>query len=198
EASRLLTTRARQVVDKPGGVTLETDASIPPKGASYRYSIAELRAIEAAHRSRHTEGDTAALYVLYLDGAFERDGSDARVLGVAYQGSSIAIFKGNVRSASRDDCTGLLCPPGTDPEERFVERAVLIHEFGHILGLVNHGIPMVQPHEDANSPGHSTNERSVMYYAVESTLVANLFDDGESIPNEFDAMDKADMNAAKG
>ena len=49
----------------------------------------------------------------------------------------------------------------------FVEQATLVHEFGHVMGLVDNGIPMVSDHLDPDHPRHCTNEECVMYWQNE-------------------------------
>jgi hypothetical protein len=45
----------------------------------------------------------------------------------------------------------------------FVEQATVVHEFGHLAGLVDNGVPMVSPHLDPEHAKHCTNEVCVMY-----------------------------------
>jgi hypothetical protein len=74
----------------------------------------------------------------------------------------------------------------------------MTHEVGHILGLVNNGIPMQKAREDPDHRGHSSNPRSVMYWKVETGNIIDFLRNGNRIPNEFDEDDKADMRAAGG
>lgn len=176
-------------------VEIRREASIPVEG-SKKYTYDEIAALEDKHRSSHTRGDTAALYIVYVAGGSAVDDNEARVLGAAYRGTSLVIFKGNIREGTK---SGLL---GTAPEERYVERAVLVHELGHALGLVNLGTPMVRDHEDKahgeEGRGHSANERSVMYYNVDtSNVLLNVISGGANIPFQFDADDKADLRALR-
>lgn len=185
-------------------VDVRVTAEVQGRGATHAYTLAEIAALEDRHRDQVTGGGTAVLYALWLDGGFE----DGNVIGVAYRGSSVAMFKGTIRENSKSD-DQVLPTPGTLalPRERFVERAVAIHEFGHILGLVDNGIAMVRPHEETRDPvpetdqnegeAHSSNRESVMYWAVETVAITNVFTDGEDIPWHFDADDKADVQRAR-
>lgn len=172
-----------------------------PADANKRYSFDEIEALENKHRETHTRGDTASLYIMYVAGGSEADSDNGKVLGAAYRGTSVVIFKGNIQSST----TANPGPLSTKPAENLVERAVLVHEFGHAAGLVNLGTPMVRDHEDkVNDPakrGHSTNKDSVMYYAVESSASLQIFCQlgiqNCSIPYQFDADDKADLRALR-
>jgi hypothetical protein len=163
---------------------------VPGQGASHRYTLDEIAALEREHRQHFSQGDRAALYVLWLDGGFERDSGETKTLGAAYRGSSVVMFKANLRSAAKASALDL-----TKPALVEVEQSVFVHELGHVLGLVNLGTPMVSPHEDAQHPGHSSNQGSVMYWAVETNLIGSIL--GQNPPDDFDANDKADLRAMR-
>ena len=73
-----------------------------------------------------------------------------------------------------------------------IENSVLVHEFGHLLGLVNLVYKSPVDHEDKDHPGHSNNEDSVMYWAIESANLGNIIT-GE-LPDEFDNDDLNDLS----
>lgn len=168
-------------------VRVEAEAIDPRllQGLDGEWTDAELIAIAAATLSSappgaFSNGSLAVLHVVYLEGGTDGDGT---ALGVA-NGRTAFLF----RTPSTLPDTGLRSP--------VVERAVLVHEVGHILGLVNNGVPMVRPHEDPESPHHSRNTESVMYHAVDGgeALLATLAE-GFAPPHQFDADDLADMRA---
>ncbi len=175
--------RMQSVVTKPQGISFATGDTLPGKGGPY--TIADIQTLAEEHRDQpHGRDGTATTYVLYLDGRYAEDGD---VLGVAFGGDTIALFSDRI-----DDAANILVSSGT------VHRAVLVHELGHILGLVNNGLPMQRDHEDSGHPGHSDNRGSVMYWAVETTNIVTLVQNGGSIPTNFDAEDRADLCAAGG
>ena len=172
----------RRYVDKPEGVQLSGGNSF----ASDRreWSRDDLRAVAEANRQHYSDDRTVVLYLLYVRGGFYRDGEQTQAIGVAYNSSEIALFP--------DRWSGIGALVGTD---RNIERAVLVHEFGHALGLVNLTYQSAIEHEDPDHPGHSSNRRSVMYYAVETTLVGQVFDGPP--PDEFDDADRADIEGLR-
>ena len=122
--------------------------------------------------------DTLHWYFLLPAGTY----TDESVLGVAVDASTIAIFKDSV-----DEAEGFFGRPSSEE----VERAVTVHEAGHLLGLVNLVYQSPIPHEDSNHPGHSNNEDSVMYWAIESNDVGNFI--SGDLPDQFDNDDKSDL-----
>lgn len=176
----------------PSRIEFREEAEIPAQPEK-KYTLNEIVALEDEHRDLRTEGDTAVLYIAYVAGGYSEDAGDSRVLGIAYRGTSLAIMKGNIKEATRSSLLDVR------PEEKCVERAVLVHEFGHAAGLVNLGTPMVRDHEDPQHSGHSKNPESVMYYAVENSVdLLSFFTGGCSdIPYQFDDDDKADLRALR-
>lgn len=126
------------------------------------YDYDEIVAIADAHRDRKSSGSVVSYYVVWLDGKYEKDGSEqAGVLGVNLTGTGIiAMFKPVIESTS-------VGPLGA--VERYVEQATLVHEFGHAVGLVNNGLPLESEHHDAEHGAHCSNEDCVMYWQVEGT-----------------------------
>lgn len=105
--------------------------------------------------------ENVIIHVLFLNGYYEdAQGANPQLLGVSYSGTSLlVIFKDVVASSSKR------------PEiRRYVEQATLVHETGHIFGLVNNGIPMITPHEDLDHPMHCTNTTCAMYWRNEGIV----------------------------
>lgn len=187
-AVSLLEQRLESASGKP--VEVVRSPGLPGKGSTHRYTIQEVAELERGFRSQFSGGSQAVLYMMWLDGAFSEDTSERKVLGAAYRGSSVAMFKANLHFASRANPLDLTKPPLKE-----VEEAVAVHEVGHVLGLVNLGTPMQTPREDPGSPGHSTNQASVMYHAVETSLIGSVL--GQNPPDDFDTNDKADLRAMR-
>lgn len=147
------------------------DSAVPGRPV---YTAADLRRIAAEHRGTHSTADRPAIYVLVLEGRYE----DERATGVAFLATAFAVFPEQISGG----------PLGIN--ERTVETAVLVHELGHLFGLVDlTGLGAF--HEDPEHPGHSRYEGSVMYWAVEDVSVINILRGGP--PREFDEADEREM-----
>ncbi|MCB0395390.1 MAG: membrane metalloprotease [Flavobacteriales bacterium] len=172
-------------LNKPGGIAIvQTEVSSSGKSV---YTIDDVKAIETAHRSQKTDGSTLTAYFLFADGDYAGNAGSSKVLGIAYGNSSMVIFEKTIR-----DFSGGL----TQPSVTTLESAVVHHEFGHILGLVNNGTPMQTAHQDAANGKHCDDKNCLMYYATEtSDVVANLV--GGTIP-ELDSRCAADLKANGG
>jgi hypothetical protein len=146
-------------------------------GGAKSWSADELRA--AADAGTPQGNGRAVIRLLFVHGSF---GGDNSVLGVALRGDTAAIFIDQVNSSS----TPLVGSGG-------IETAVVTHEVGHLLGLVD--LYLHTGRQDPDHPGHSTNQKSVMYWAVESNLVADLLQGGP--PKDFDSADLADLQTIR-
>ncbi|TNE87991.1 MAG: hypothetical protein EP330_17035 [Deltaproteobacteria bacterium] len=152
------------------------------------YTAAEILAIADEHRDAVDDGDTVHFYVVWLDGYLEDDDGSANesVLGVSIGDTRvIAMFKPVIEGSS------LL-----DQVRRFSEQLVLTHEFGHAVGLVNNGIPNLAEHHDAEHGAHCTNDRCVMYWALEGAgevaqFAQNYVTTGSTVVFDQDCLDDA-------
>lgn len=163
-----------EVAAKPVVVT----AGGPVAGGERAWTAADLRAVADAGATTVQGTDGAAvLRLLFVRGTYQGNGG---VLGVAVRGDVLAVFVDRVRAAG-----------GFDPAS--VERAVLTHEVGHLLGLVD--LWLATGRAPGDQPGHSANPASVMHFAVESNLIGSLL--GARPPDRFDAADLADLAAIR-
>jgi hypothetical protein len=166
------------VTDKPGGVSVLRGRSFASSKSSY--SVADIRAVESQNRGRFSGGDTVTMWIVYLNGSFaDQEGA----LGLAYGATSAAVFRDRLNDAA----TALILEPA-------IERAVVTHEVGHLLALINIGYHSARDHEDPEHRSHSRSNKSVMYWAVEDLSLKNLVG---GPPDDFDADDRADLEMLK-
>ena len=182
--------RLASVVSKPDGIEVRIDETLQPRGGTW--SQKDLLDYSDAHFQTATSGKTAAIHLLFVDGTYEQ----GDVLGATFSresssGKVVSTGPVIIFSESIEGGCLALCLTGTGP----AFRAVVTHEFGHAIGLVNNGVPMQRDHEDEAHPGHSSNSGSVMYWEVETTGIFNL---AGGPPTDFDADDRADLCAAGG
>ncbi len=176
-ALQLMESRLEDVCDKPGGVSVQTQETTFDETETW--SDQEVRDIGHATRSASPQDESVLRWhVMYPAGNYQDDS----VLGVVVDASTIAIFQDTIEGAE-----GFLGRPSAED----IEEAVLVHEIGHLLGLVNIVYTSTHAHEDASHPHHSNNDQSVMYWAVESTSLTNFITG--TVPNDFDADDRDDL-----
>lgn len=124
--------------------------------------------LNLATRYRSTEGTETDgnIFVLFLDGYFMQDDTLRQsVAGVHLTGTTVtAVFKPLVTTSHV-----------TRAVREFVEQSIVIHETGHVLGLVNNGVRLTTAHEDLAHEAHCTNANCVMYWANERSSNVALF-----------------------
>ena len=177
----LLKERLGQVCDKPDVIRIELNEV--DFSETTTWTADKVRDI--GHETMDSSPQTSVLrwHVIMPEGKY----SDESVLGVAVDASTIALF-----SDSIDDATSIFNPRISDED---IENSVMVHEFGHLLGLVNLVYTSPADHEDSEHPGHSNNEDSVMYWAVETVTISAWF--SGDLPTEFDQDDLDDLEGMK-
>lgn len=172
-------------LNKAGTITMVQNSMSSPGKSTF--SLDDVRQIELNRRSRHTHDRVLTASILFLDGDFNENQANSKVLGIAYSSSSMVMFEKTIK-----DLSGGIGKPST----LSLESTVSMHEFGHILGLTNNGTAMQAPHEDQANKGHCNNNKCLMYYQVESsTFMDQLM--GSGIPS-LDANCLADLKANGG
>lgn len=173
---------------KPAGIEIMYDESIPSPGLE-EYEVEDIRNLEARYRDLEANNRTLAVYMVALDAA----SSDANVLGVAYNNTSFALFQRDVLIHSGK---------AFQPSQDIVEGAVMRHEFGHLMGLVNNGTPMigdqdgVEDHHDEENGAHCTVEESLMHFQIRTSNFGETMMK-ESIP-KLEPLDIRDLRANGG
>jgi hypothetical protein len=84
---------------------------------------------------------------------------------------------------------------------RSAETAVMTHEMGHVIGLVDNGLPMLTDHRDPDHLHHDVDPESVMYWQHERDSVFNVLltrvRGGASPSLGFDPNSLADIAAVR-
>lgn len=173
-------------LNKPNGITFK-ETSIPSPGLA-PYSVDDIKAIEDENRSDYNTDQTLAAYVFFADGDYHENIGNAKVLGIAYRNTSMAIFESTVRDLSDD----LL-----EPDRVVLESTIINHEFGHVMGLVGIGTPTQTDHQDFEHGHHCDVEECLMNWVVQTGDVIENLANTQSVP-QLDAQCQADLQANGG
>lgn len=171
----------KSVINKPGGISI-TQKEIPAANEA-SYTTNDIASIEQNDRTAYNSGSNLAIYILITDGQYE----NPAVLGVSYRNTSICLLGKTIF-----DNSGNIGQSG----RTILESTVIEHEFGHLLGLVDLGTPMVMNHKDAAHGNHCNIQSCLMYYAVETSGVFGSLISGD-IP-ALDSQCAADLHANGG
>jgi hypothetical protein len=147
-ALTLLRQRLGEVCDKPSGVEVVVDDPLPRSSGRKRWTTADLQLLEAERRDLPRQAGWETIYVVLVEGEGEPE-LGTWPLGYAYGPTSVAVFIDQVRSSANQ----------TNGD---AEAWVLLHEVGHLLGLVGRGAPQVTFHEDLEHRHHCVEARCVM------------------------------------
>jgi hypothetical protein len=175
-----LTAYLNTVCNKPGGITITQSQIAASQGDTV--TVDKAAVIEAQNRSAYTSGSTIAVYILVTDGY----DTSTSILGFAYRSTSICLFGRDIS----DHSGGV-----GEVTKVSLESGVLEHEFGHIMGLVNLGTPMVVFHQDTAHGNHCNNPKCLMYYAMDTHVAFGTM--SNSIP-VLDSNCRNDLHANGG
>mgnify|MGYP000267925129 FL=1 len=158
-------------LNKPNGITI-IEKKIPALGLA-PYSNDDLVLVEDTFRSYYNNQSILSLYVFFADGGSQEDTSNSFVLGTAYRNTSFVIYEDTILN----NTGGLGQPSRTN-----LETVVMLHEIGHLLGLVDLGSSMQTPHSDSTHAKHCNNENCLMFWKTET---GDVFDSllGGNIPD---------------
>lgn len=169
-----------QRLNKPGGIIVQSKP-VATVGKS-EVSIADITSFTDKNRTAYTDGNRITVYIYITDASFDK----GNVVGIAYRNTAVCLFGKTIQANSG----------GINQASRVkVESGVLLHEIGHLLGLVNNGTGMVTRHEDGDNRAHCTNTSCLMYYTIETTGLMNMLNN--NIP-QFDANCLNDLRANGG
>jgi hypothetical protein len=143
----------------------------------------QVDSIQKADRTVLSRNGQIALYILYTNGHYE----NKNVLGHAFKNTCIVIYGKAIKQHQA---------VFSFPTQTTLESTILLHELGHLLGLVNKGSPMKVDHADTAHDSHCLNPDCVMYWSM--SLVPTFGPlKGDAIPC-FDSACLQDLKAAGG
>lgn len=180
------------LVDKPDGIQVVRDQTIPSRGADHIWTFDEMNTLFAEQTSVLLQPNEVRIHVVFLDGTYEDDADGRMTLGLSWS-TNVAMFEAKIlASCQRPVLQGRLCG--------FTETAIWLHEIGHVLGLVDNGAPLTSDHLDAEHSHHCTNPDCLMYWEYEGTklvdaLRSRLDESEDATIFEFDDACKADLAA---
>jgi hypothetical protein len=197
-ASAELVQRVSAVVDKPGGVFAVLDETLASRGADHAWTFSELAALADATFDDDGAAGTIAMHVLFVDGHYASDTDTQKILGIAWSHTHLTMFKQTIDAT----CSSMLVPPLLEEELcTAAELSIWTHEVGHLLGLVDNGLPMVTDHRDPDHGKHDVDDACVMYWAYEGQDVVGVLADrllaGEDTDLVFDDACLADIAAVR-
>jgi hypothetical protein len=176
-----------QRLSKPGGIEIDVATEIPASQGQQVWSLDGVGVLEKQYR-RNWTGDaanpsTAVMWMVYLDGGSEFDEGMSVALGVAYGSSEAAIFAENINKVT------------FNVTHDVVEAMVVVHEAGHLFGLVDNGVRMTQGHLDPHSPSHDVSPACVMFHQIPTNDPTLLLGNP---PIDYDLPCRLDLFAAGG
>ncbi|MDF0706706.1 hypothetical protein [Flagellimonas okinawensis] len=127
--------------------TIEFRYSAVPATNEESLTLQEVVDLEEENRNEYNNGSTLAVHIFFADAPSEgdADNSDLVTLGAVYRNTSMVIYESTVKQMASSSAA-------ITTEE--IETATLLHEFGHLFGLVNLSTQSVNDHEDAEAENH--------------------------------------------
>jgi hypothetical protein len=154
----------------------EVRTALPAGSSSKRWTERELEAVADRSAKVPQGGGRFVLRLMFVKGQNTRSGN---ILAEAFRGDLVAAFPERYASSGQHIVT-----------------TVTVHEVGHLLGLVDLYLDRnrADTQNDPAGGGHSRNQGSVMYWAVDPSLLGSLFG---SASDRFDAQDERDLRAIR-
>lgn len=144
-----LISHIKPLVKKPGGISYVIDKPIPlGEVASKTWTDDDALAFETKYAKLTSSADKLVVHLLFVHGVYYDSGETTNAAQIA---PHTAVFFYDVYGRNAGQ------PP-----------VIETHEFGHMLGLVNHGTPARYGHEDSDHSTHCSNIMCIMFWAASS------------------------------
>jgi hypothetical protein len=188
------------ILDKPDGIRAVDAGALEPVGSDHEWTFEELDALATEVFDDAPDDGEIRMNVMFVDGSYSHPETGGITLGLAWGHRHIAMFAETIESGCRAAGLGLIGPL-QEQACAAAELGVLTHEVGHVIGLVDNGLTMVEDHRDPDHGHHDISRDCVMYWAYEGdglfdTLAQRLLG-GEDADLQFDAPCLGDIGAAK-
>lgn len=148
-------------------------------------TLEEVDNLESENRNAYNEGSTLALYIYFADAPSDSDNEaeGTVTLGAVYRNTSMVIYEQTVRNLANRSNTIRV---------EDVETATLLHETGHLFGLVGLSTTPVNNHEDPDAENHCNVAGCLMRAEIQfGTSLLKMMQDnaskGTSVVPEIDA-----------
>jgi hypothetical protein len=151
-----LTNYLKTYLNKPGGINVYRQVINDDKTT---LGISDVVALERKVRTKFTRPGVIAVHIMVVDAEF----TEFTVLGNAYWNTSMSVYGRTI-----DRYSGGNGQVSTD----HLFSTLIEHEFGHLLGLVDQGSPMVVAHKDVNNGAHCINPYCLMHHVIETASVS--------------------------
>jgi hypothetical protein len=151
-----LTNYLQTYLNKPGGINIYRQVISNDKTT---VGINDVVALERKVRTKFTRPGVIAVHIMVLNAEF----TEFTVLGNAYWNTSMAVYGQTIDRYSGGN--------GQVSTEHLL-ITLIEHEFGHLLGLVDQGSPMVVAHKDVNNGAHCINSYCLMNHLIETASVS--------------------------
>jgi hypothetical protein len=150
-----LTNYLQTYLNKPGGIKVYRQVINDDKTP---LGIGDVVALERKVRTKFTRPGVIAVHIMVVDAEF----TEFTVLGNAYWNTSMSVYGKTIDRFS-----------GGNSQVSMDQLLITLieHEFGHLLGLVDQGSPMVTPHKGVNG-AHCNNPYCLMNSLIETTSAA--------------------------
>lgn len=154
----------------------EVHTPLPAGSSSKRWNEKELAEL-TDRTSKVAQG--SGRFVVRILSVRGQNVRSSGILAVSFLGDTFATFPDRLAASPRQLAT-----------------TVTVHELGHLLGLVDLYLDRgrADTQNDPAGGGHSRNPGSVMFYAVDPSLLGSVFG---SASDRFDAQDERDLAAIR-
>ncbi|SDQ50399.1 hypothetical protein [Flagellimonas zhangzhouensis] len=118
-------------------------------------TLEEIVDLETENRDEFNDGTTLAIHLYFADAPADSDNDEEGLvtLGAVYRNTSMVIYESTVQQMGNNSSAVTVSD---------VETATLLHEFGHLFGLVNLSTTSVNEHEDPDAENHCNVEGCLM------------------------------------